>query len=106
MLNKTVQWETHTLSAGVPVFGLDTKQKFAPQRLDNVLDEGGFDVINPNVFRGKRVTSGQLNFNQYQGHAVNFSQPYHTPQNNNSWESNILWAKNPYRNYQLRISGQ
>ena len=46
MLNKTVQWETHTLSAGVPVFGFNTKQKFAPQPLDNVLDEGGWDYIN------------------------------------------------------------
>ena len=42
----------------------------------------------------------------YQGHNVNFSQPYHAPQNNNSWESNIVWARNPYRNYQLRITGQ
>ena len=72
MLNKTVQWETHTLSGGVPVFAFNTKQKFAPQPLDNVLDEGGWDSINPNVFRGKRVTSGELNFNQYQGHQVNF----------------------------------
>ena len=91
MLDKTVQWETHTLSGGVPVFGLNTKQIFNPQPLDNVLDQGGWDSINPNVFRGKR-THGQLNFNQYQGHQVNFSQPYHSPQNNNSWESNILWA--------------
>ena len=105
MLNKTVQWETHTLSAGVPVFGLNTKQKFAPQPLDNVLDQGQFDIINPNKFRGKR-THGELNFQQYQGHNVNFSQPYHAPQNNNSWESNIVWARNPYRNYQLRITGQ
>jgi hypothetical protein len=91
MLNKTVQWETHTLSGGVPVFGLNTKQSFSPQPLDNVLDTGGYDNINPNVFRGKR-THGQLNFNQYQGQQVNFSQPYHSPQNNNSWENNILWA--------------
>lgn len=91
MLNKTVQWNTHTLSGGVPVFGLDTKQKFNPQRLDNVLDQGGFDTIDPNVFRGKR-TMGELNFQQYQGHAVNFSQPYHSPQNNNSWEFNVNWA--------------
>ena len=105
MLNKTVQWETHTLSGGVPVFGLNTKQKFAPQPLDNVLDQGQFDIINPNKFRGKR-THGELNFQQYQGHKVNFSQPYHAPQNNNSWESNIVWARNPYRNYQLRITGQ
>ena len=91
MLNKTVQWETHTLSAGVPVFGLNTKQSFSPQPLDNVLDQGQFDNINPNIFRGKR-THGQLNFQQYQGEQVNFSQPYHTPQNNSKWESNILWA--------------
>ena len=71
MLNKTVQWETHTLSGGVPVFGLNTKQKFAPQPLDNVLDQGQFDIINANVFRGKR-THGELNFQQYQGHNVNF----------------------------------
>ena len=105
MLNKTVQWETHTLSGGVPVFAFNTKQKFAPQPLDNVLDQGQFDIINPNKFRGKR-THGELNFQQYQGHNVNFSQPYHAPQNNNSWESNIVWARNPYRNYQLRITGQ
>jgi hypothetical protein len=54
-LNKTVQWNTHEMSAGVPVFGFNTKQKYAPQRMDNVLDEGGFDVINPNVFRGKQA---------------------------------------------------
>ena len=65
MLNKTVQWETHTLSAGVPVFGLNTKQSFSPQPLDNVLDQGQFDNINPNIFRGNR-THGQLNFQQYQ----------------------------------------
>ena len=105
MLNKTVQWNTHTLSGGVPVFAFNTKQKFAPQPLDNVFDTGGFDNINPNKFRGKR-TGGELNFEQYPGHNVNFSQPYHAPQNNNSWENNILWVVNPYRNYQLRVSGQ
>ena len=105
MLNKTVQWETHTLSGGVPVFGLNTTQSFSPQPLDNVLDEGQFDNINPNKFRGKR-THGELNFQQYQNQEVNFSQPYHTTQNNNSWENNILWVVNPYRNYQLRVSGQ
>ena len=104
MLNKTVQWNTHTLSGGVPVFAFNTKQKFAPQPLDNVFDTGGFDNINPNKFRGKR-TQGELNFQQYQGHNVNFSQPYHAPQNNNSWENNILWVRNPYRNYQLRNRG-
>jgi len=83
MLNKTVEWNTHTLSAGVPVFGFNTKQTFNPQPLDNVFDTGGFDNINPNKFRGKR-TQGELNFQQYQGHNVNFSQPYHAPQNNNS----------------------
>ena len=91
MLNKTVQWNTHTLSGGVPVFAFNTKQIFNPQPLDNVLDTGGFDNINPNKFRGKR-TGGELNFEQYQGHNVNFSQPYHSPQNNNSWEFNINWA--------------
>ena len=92
MLNKTVQWNTHTLSGGVPVFALNTKQKFAPQTLDNVLDQGGYDTINPDIFRGKR-THGQLNFKQnYQDQQVNFSQPYHSPQNNSKWESNILWA--------------
>ena len=91
MLNKTVQWNTHTLSGGVPVFGFNTKQSFSPQPLDNVYDTGGFDTIDPNKFRGKR-THGELNFQQYQGHAVNFSQPYHSPQNNNSWEFNINWA--------------
>ena len=105
MLNKTVQWNTHTLSGGVPVFAFNTKQKFAPQPLDNVFDTGGFDNINPNKFRGKR-TQGELNFEQYQGHNVNFSQPYHASKNNNSWENNILWVVNPYRNYQLRVSGQ
>ena len=92
----TVQWNTHKESGGVPVFGLNTKQKFAPQPLDNVLDQGQFDNINPNKFRGQR-THGQLNFRQdaseqwanniswagagsppqatYQGANVNFSQP-------------------------------
>ena len=42
MLNKTVQWNTHTLSGGVPVFGFNTKQKFQPQSLDNVLDTRWF----------------------------------------------------------------
>ena len=65
MLNKTVQWNTHTLSGGVPVFAFNTKQKFTPQPLDNVFDTGGYDNINPNKFRGKR-TGGQLNFQQYQ----------------------------------------
>tara|TARA_R110000751_G_scaffold97753_4_gene190292 strand:+ start:414 stop:698 length:285 start_codon:yes stop_codon:yes gene_type:complete len=91
MLNKTVQWNTHTLSGGVPVFALNTKQGFNPQPLDNVLDQGQFDTINPNIFRGKR-SHGQLEFRQYQNEQVNFSQPYHTPQNNLSWENNILWA--------------
>tara|TARA_R110000765_G_scaffold411683_1_gene510904 strand:- start:150 stop:434 length:285 start_codon:yes stop_codon:yes gene_type:complete len=92
MLNKTVQWETHTLSGGVPVFGLNTKQKFAPQRLDNVLDQGQFDIINPNIFRGKRVQDGQLNFKQYEQKRNMFSQSYHAPRNNNTWENYINWA--------------
>ena len=54
-LNKTVQWNTHEMSAGIPVFGFNTKQRYAPKPLDNVLDQGGFDVINPNVFRGKQA---------------------------------------------------
>lgn len=92
MLNKTVQWNTHTLSGGVPVFGLNTKQKFAPQRLDNVLDQGQYDTINPNIFRGKRVQDGQLNFKQYEQKRNMFSQSYHTPRNNNAWENSINWA--------------
>ena len=54
-LNKTVQWNTHTLADGVPVFGLNTNQKFAPSPFDNVLDQGQFDTINPNIFRGKQA---------------------------------------------------
>ena len=49
----TVQWNTHDL-APAKVFGLDTQQKFKPQPMDNVLDQGGFDKVNPNVFVGKR----------------------------------------------------
>ena len=52
MLPITVQWET-AKAAPAPVFGLNTKQRYDPQPLDNVLDQGGFDNINPNVFRGK-----------------------------------------------------
>ena len=51
MLDKTVQWNTHDLSGGVPVFGLDTKQSFRPAPMDNVLNQGGYDNVNPNVFR-------------------------------------------------------
>ena len=90
-LNKTVQWETHTLSAGVPVFGFNTKQIFAPQPLDNVLDQGQFDIINPNVFRGKR-TQGELNYKLGQPMRKVFGQSYHTPRNNNSWERSINWS--------------
>ena len=93
-LDKTVQWNTHTLSGGVPVFGFETKQKFAPQRLDNVLDQGQYDTINPNIFRGQRATDGQLNFKQY-GYEQKrnmFSQSYNAPRNNNSWENSINWA--------------
>ena len=42
-LNKTVQWNTHDLSGGVPVFGLDTKQSFRPSPTDNIADQGGFN---------------------------------------------------------------
>jgi hypothetical protein len=83
----TVQWNTHKESGGVPVFGLNTKQKFAPQSLDNVLDQGEFDNINPNVFRGKR-THGQLNFRQ---------------DDSTAWANNISWAgagSPPQANYQ------
>ena len=90
-LNKTVQWETHTLSAGVPVFGFNTKQIFAPQPLDNVLDQGQFDTINPNVFRGAR-TQGELNYKLGEPMRVMFQQSYHAPRNNNSWEYNINWS--------------
>ena len=51
----TVQWNTHDL-AEAKVFGLNTKQSFNPQPMDNVLDQGGFDKVNPNVFVGKRKT--------------------------------------------------
>ena len=91
MLNKTVQWNTHEMSAGVPVFGFNTKQKYAPQSMDNVLDAGGFDTINPNIFRGQRATDGQLNYKQYEQKTL-FSQSYHAPRNNNSWENYVNWA--------------
>ena len=65
-LDKTVQWNTHVMSAGVPVFGFDTKQSYRPQPMDNVLDDGGYDNVNPNVFRGER-TQGELNFRQALG---------------------------------------
>jgi hypothetical protein len=42
-LNKTVQWNTHDLSGGVPVFGFDTKQSFRPSSTDNIADQGGFN---------------------------------------------------------------
>jgi hypothetical protein len=90
-LNKTVQWETHTLSAGVPVFGLNTKQIYNPQKMDNVLDQGGFDTINPNVFRGKR-TQGELNYKLGEPMRTVFAQSYHAPRNNNAWESSINWS--------------
>jgi hypothetical protein len=54
--------------------------------LDNVLDQGQFDTINPNVFRGKR-TMGELNYQQYSKSNKMFSQ-----ENNNAWESNVNWA--------------
>tara|TARA_R110000824_G_scaffold313761_1_gene500539 strand:+ start:207 stop:791 length:585 start_codon:yes stop_codon:yes gene_type:complete len=57
----TVQWNTHSL-AEAKVFGLDTKQTFNPQPMDNVLDQGGFDKVNPNVFVGKRTR--HVNFEQ------------------------------------------
>jgi hypothetical protein len=41
-LNKTVQWNTHDLSGGVPVFAFDTKQSFRPSPMDNIADQGGF----------------------------------------------------------------
>ena len=50
-LNKTVQWNTHTMSGGVPVFAFDTKQSYRPAPMDNVLNQGGYDNVNPNVFR-------------------------------------------------------
>lgn len=50
-LNKTVQWNTHTMSGGVPVFAFDTKQSFRPAPMDNTLNQGGYDNVNPNVFR-------------------------------------------------------
>ena len=68
-----------------------TKQSYNPQPLDNVLDQGGFDNINPNVFRGKR-TMGELNYKQYSKSNIMFSMPYHAEKNNNSWEYNINWA--------------
>jgi len=41
-LDKTVQWNTHDMSGGVPVFGFDTKQSFRPAPMDNIADQGGF----------------------------------------------------------------
>ena len=87
-LDKTVQWNTHTLSGGVPVFGFNTKQKFAPQPMDNTLDQGGYDNVNPNVFRGKRTKT--LNFKQYEQTKHQFSQSYNAPRNNDEWEDNII----------------
>ena len=90
-LNKTVQWNTHELSAGVPVFGFNTKQIYAPQRMDNTLDQGQFDTINPSVFRGAR-TQGQLNYKLGEPMRTVFAQSYHAPRNNNSWERSINWS--------------
>ena len=90
-LNKTVQWNTHTMTGGAPVFGLNTKQIYAPQRMDNTLDQGQFDIINPNVFRGAR-TQGQLNYKLGEPMRTVFSQSYHAPRNNNSWERSINWS--------------
>ena len=50
-LNKTVQWNTHEMSGGVPVFAFDTKQTYRPSPMDNTLNQGGYDNVNPNVFR-------------------------------------------------------
>tara|TARA_R110002074_G_scaffold203351_1_gene371215 strand:+ start:78 stop:782 length:705 start_codon:yes stop_codon:yes gene_type:complete len=50
-LNKTVQWNTHEMSGGVPVFAFDTKQSYRPSPMDNTLNQGGYDNVNPNVFR-------------------------------------------------------
>jgi len=88
MLDKTVQWNTHTLSGGVPVFGFNTKQKFNPQPMDNTLDQGGYDTVNPNVFRGKRTKT--LNYKQYEQTKNIFSQSYNAPRNNDEWEDNII----------------
>jgi len=90
-LNKTVQWNTHSLSGGVPVFAFNTKQIYSPQPLDNVLDQGQFDTINPNVFRGAR-TQGQLNYKLGEPMRRTFAQSYHAPRNNNSWERSINWS--------------
>ena len=86
MLPLTVNWE-RSVSAPAPVFGYNTKQTYSPQPLDNVLDQGQFDTINPNVFRGKRAADGNLNFKQYGKSNKMFSQ-----ENNNAWESNVNWA--------------
>ena len=90
-LNKTVQWNTHSLSGGVPVFAFNTKQIYSPQPLDNVLDQGQFDTINPNVFRGAR-TQGELNYKLGEPMRRTFAQSYHAPRNNNSWERSINWS--------------
>jgi hypothetical protein len=90
-LSKTVQWNTHELSGGVPTFGLNTKQIYAPQRMDNTLDQGQFDTINPNVFRGAR-TQGELNYKLGEPIRTVFAQSYHAPRNNNAWESSINWS--------------
>jgi hypothetical protein len=86
LLPLTVNWE-RSKSAPAPVFGYNTKQTYSPQPLDNVLDQGQFDTINPNVFRGKRAADGNLNFKQYGKSNKMFSQ-----ENNNAWESNVNWA--------------
>jgi len=86
LLPITVNWE-RSVSAPSPVFGYNTKQTYSPQPLDNVLDQGIFDTINPNVFMGKRAADGNLNFKQYGKSDKMFSQ-----ENNNEWESNVNWA--------------
>tara|TARA_R110002051_G_scaffold115609_1_gene188719 strand:- start:42 stop:335 length:294 start_codon:yes stop_codon:yes gene_type:complete len=90
-LNKTVQWNTHTMTGGSPVFGFNTKQIYAPQIMDNTLDQGQFDTINPNVFRGARA-QGELNYKLGQPMRKVFAQSYHAPRNNNSWERSINWS--------------
>tara|TARA_R110000803_G_scaffold87863_2_gene154782 strand:- start:3363 stop:3608 length:246 start_codon:yes stop_codon:yes gene_type:complete len=79
MLDKTVQWNTHVLSGGVPVFGLNTKQRFAPGKMDNVRNEGGFNTK-------------KINYEQYKKSAPMFSQSYNTPRNNDMWENSVNWA--------------
>lgn len=60
-LNKTVQWNTHDMSGGVPVFAFDTKQSFRPAPNDNIADQGGFSQVSDYQFNTLITALGQTN---------------------------------------------